>query len=184
MNTRKMLSHSALVLAIGLASASVAAVAAPQNPAESRIAVDWTNPADFSEAKMSYGTGLGREAPDEWLGNLAKHLRSRADRMLPSGQNLQVTFTNVQRAGIYEPWRGPRLDDVRIIKDLYPPRIDLSFTLTDAAGSVIKQGTRELRDPSFLQRGRLNETDPLRFEKRMLDDWLRREFPNAEDARG
>jgi hypothetical protein len=29
-----------------------------------------------------------------------------------------------------------------------------------------------------MQRGALNSTDPLRFEKRMLDDWLRSEFPH------
>jgi hypothetical protein len=30
----------------------------------------------------------------------------------------------------------------------------------------------------------LNSTDPLRFEKRMLDDWLRTEFPDTADTRG
>jgi hypothetical protein len=184
MNIRNTFSRAMLLLAIGLAWTSVVAVAAPQNANGSRVEISWTNPADFSEAKMSPGSGLGRQAPDEWLGELAKHLRYRAERVLPSDQHLQVTFTNVQRAGIYEPWRGPRWDDVRIIKDLYPPRLDLDFTLTDANGGVVKQGTRELRDPSFLQRGILNETDPLRFEKRMLDDWLRNEFPDAGGARG
>jgi hypothetical protein len=172
----------AILVAIALAFASVA-TAAPEAP-DSRVQVDWTKPGDFSEAKQYPGTGLGRESPDEWLTNLANHLRYRAERVLPQADDLHVTFTNVQRAGTYEPWRGPQWDDVRIIKDIYPPRIDLTFTLTDANGSVVKEGKRELRDPAFLQRGILNETDPLRFEKRMLDDWLRSEFPDAGDARG
>src|SRR5690242_2917764 len=183
MNIRNTFSHPTLLLAIGLAWIPAAAVAAPQNADGSRVEVNWSNPADFSEAKESYGTGLGRQPPDEWLGELAKHLRYRAERVLPQQEHLDVTFTNIQRAGTYEPWRGPRFQDVRVIKDIYPPRIDLNFTLTDASGAVVKQGTRELRDPSFLQRGRLNENDPLRFEKRMLDDWLRSEFPDAGDAR-
>jgi hypothetical protein len=180
----KALTTRSLFLAISIASATAAIAAEPQDTSASRIQVTWTNPADFSEAKESYGTGLGRDSPNDWLGELAKHLRYRAERVLPSGENLQVTFTNVQRAGTYEPWRGPRWYDVRIIKDIYPPRIDLKFAVTDASGNVVREGTRELSDPSFLQRGILNETDPLRFEKRMLDDWLRTEFGDATQSRG
>jgi hypothetical protein len=166
-----------LLLAFGLALASAAAADAPRG--DSRVEIDWTPPADFSEAKTYQGTGLGRQDPDEWLGDLANHLRYRAERVLPEADHLKVTFTNVQLAGTYEPWRGPRWDDVRVIKNIYPPRIDLKFTLTDASGAVVKEGERKLRDPAFMQRGTLNETDPLRFEKRMLDDWLRSEFPDA-----
>ena len=172
----------ALVVAIALAFASVAS-AAPQ-ASDSRVQVDWTKPGDFSEAKQYPGSGLGRESPDEWLTDLANHLRYRAERVLPQGDDLHVTFTNVQRAGTYEPWRGPQWDDVRIIKDIYPPRIDLTFKLSDANGGVVKEGKRELRDPAFLQRGILNESDPLRFEKRMLDDWLRNEFQENGGSRG
>jgi len=184
MTTVKTFTARTLLLAFGIASASVAISAPSQDATSSRVQVAWTNPADFSEAKEMYGNGIGRQSPDEWLGDLAKHLRYRAERVLPSGESLQVTFTNVQRAGTYEPWRGPRWYDVRIIKAIYPPSIDLRFTLTDASGGVVREGTRELRDPAFLQRGILNETDPLRFEKRMLDDWLRNEFPDGGDARG
>ena len=172
----------ALVAAIALAFASVAS-AAPQ-ASDSRVQVDWTKPGDFSEAKQYPGSGLGRESPDEWLTDLANHLRYRAERVLPQGDDLHVTFTNVQRAGTYEPWRGPQWDDVRIIKDIYPPRIDLTFTLTNSTGGVVREGKRELRDPAFLQRGILNESDPLRFEKRMLDDWLRNEFQEKGGAGG
>ena len=182
MTTSNAFTARVRLLALGLALAGVASAAEPQAP--SRVQVTWTAPADFSESKTYAGTGLGRQSPDEWLGDLANHLRYRAERILPPDQHLQVTFTNVQLAGTYEPWRGPRWDDVRVIKNVYPPRIDLSFTLTDANGTVVKDGERELRDPSFMQRGILNETDPLRFEKRMLDDWVHREFPDAGDARG
>lgn len=167
-----------LAAAIGLAGA---ASPAPQPASDARVQVIWTNPAAFSESKQNYGTG--RQSPDEWLGDLARHLTYRAERMLPEDRHLAVTFTNVRRAGTYEPWRGPRWDDVRVIKNIYPPRIDLTFTLTDANGGIVKGGERKLRDPAFLQRGTLNRTDPLRFEKRMLDDWLRDEFPEAGDAR-
>jgi len=173
-----------LLVAGAIALAHVAGAAGAQPGADSRVQVDWTKPDNFSESKTYAGTGLGRQDPDEWLGDLARHLRYRAERVLPQDDHLKVTFTNVQLAGTYEPWRGPRWDDVRVIKNIYPPRIDLTFTQTDANGAVVKEGERQLRDPAFMQRGILNSTDPLRFEKRMLDDWLRKEFPGAGDASG
>ena len=172
-----------LLVAAAVALANFASAAAPQAGADSRVQIDWTKPDTFSEEKTYAGTGLGRQDPDEWLGDLASHLRYRAERVLPEDRHLKVTFTNVQLAGTYEPWRGPRWDDVRVIKNIYPPRIDLTFTLTSANGTVVKEGERKLRDPAFMQRGILNETDPLRFEKRMLDDWLRSEFVAGGYAR-
>ena len=41
----------------------------------------------------------------------------------------RVTVTNIDVAGDIESWRGPGRCDVRIMKDTYPPRIDLSFRL-------------------------------------------------------
>jgi DUF3016 family protein len=181
MTTLSSLIPRSLLVAFAVAFAGAAGASDLIASSDSHVQIDWTRPADFSESKTYAGTGLGRQDPDEWLGDLANHLRYRAERVLPEADHLAVTFTNVQLAGTYEPWRGPRWDDVRIIKNQYPPRIDLKFTLTDAHGAVVKEGERKLRDPAFMQRGILNETDPLRFEKRMLDDWLRTEFP---DARG
>ncbi len=171
-----------LIIALGLTAG--AAFADAPAPSDSRVQVTWTNPDDFADARQSNGSGLGRTPAAEWLGDLAKHLRYRAERVLPQGDTLKVEFTDVQRAGTYEPWRGPQWEDVRIIKDIYPPSINLTFTLTDASGAVVKEGERRLTDPAFLQRGVVNENDPLRFEKRLLDDWVRREFPDAGDARG
>jgi len=173
----------ALTFALAAGLSIAGGVGAAQDDAHSRVNVSWTNPDDFGDSKLYPGSGLGRTTPEEWLGQLAKSVKSRADRTLPPGEELDVTFTDVTRAGIYEPWRGPQWDDVRIIKDAYPPRIDLSFTLRGSDGRIIKEGTRKLRDPGFLQRGTWNETDPLRFEKRMLDDWLRKEFSASSASR-
>ena len=104
--------------------------------------------------------------------------------MLPAGQQLAVTLTDIKLAGAFEPWRGPQFDDVRIVKDIYPPRIDLRFTLKSADGAILAEGERTLRDVGFLTRGMANTSDPLRYEKRMLDDWLNREFVRAGSASG
>lgn len=66
--------------------------------------------------------------------------------------------------------------DVRVVKDIYPPRVSLDFKLLDAEGKVISEGKRQLRDLSFQMTVALPSSDPLRYDKEMLSNWLRQEF--------
>ncbi|SFN10745.1 DUF3016 domain-containing protein [Dokdonella immobilis] len=163
---------------LGLALASAATVAAEVSDA-SRVSVNWTDPAQFTEVRYSHA--LGQPKPETWLESMRKTVVQRADKLLKPGQHLEVTLTDVKLAGQYEPWRGPAYRDVRVVRDMYPPRIDLRFSLTDANGSVIASGERKLRDPGFLTRGTPNGSDSYRFENRLLKDWLVREF-GADDS--
>ena len=145
--------------------------------ADATVKLDWTDPAKFTDTRQSMcRSTIG---PEEWLGELARHVESRAAKLLAPGQRLAITITDVRRAGQCEPWRGPQASDVRIVKEPHSPRIDLRYVLSDADGKVVREGSEELRDLAFLQRGTLNANDPLRFEKRMLDDWLRKTFPTT-----
>ncbi|MCD9029822.1 DUF3016 domain-containing protein [Luteimonas sp. BDR2-5] len=159
-----------------LARSDVTAPDAPRNlPDGSPVAVQWTDPATFSDLRFSGNRWEAQRG--NWVEGIAAHLRQRAERELPPGDTLDVTIRDIQRAGIYEPWRGPRLDHVRIVKDQYPPRIDLDFVLRDADGNVLAEGSRELRDMGFLNRpGAAMRNDSLRYEKQLIDDWLRREL--------
>ncbi|HNR92380.1 MAG TPA: DUF3016 domain-containing protein [Dokdonella sp.] len=161
----------------GLAAASLTIAAAEAPP--SRVSVEWSDVASLSETKEAHGRGWQRG--EAWLVDLRKHLQRSAERVLPPGDRLDVTITDIKLAGAYEPWRGSRYDDVRIVKDIYPPRIDLKFVLSGADGRVIAEGERKLRDPGFLTRTIANTSDPLRYEKRLLDEWLRNEL--TADAR-
>jgi len=54
------------------------------------------------------------------------------------------------------------------LEDLEP------FTTLD--GSTIREDEAKLRDGSYLQRSIPTNTDPLRYDKRMIGEWLRKEF--------
>ena len=95
-----------------------------------------------------------------------------------------MKFTDIDLAGEYEPQRGPQFMDVRIVKDIYPPRFDLEFKLTGADGKVISSGKRQLRDLNFMSRLVLPSSEPLRYEKDILKDWLRGEIKSAKAAGG
>ncbi len=154
------------VASLALVSVMTRASALPDN-----VSVHYKDPQHFTEAKRSFG--MHRIHANDYLQPLKAYIDQRASRMLAPGQRLDIEVTDVDLAGEYEPWRGLRMDDVRIIKDIYPPRIDLDFTLYDADGKVLRQGHRTLRDLSFLSHNFVADQDSLRYEKSLIDQWLR-----------
>ena len=138
------------------------------------VNVTWTDPAKFTERQ--YGVQFRQPKPEVWLTEFQKALVKRGDKLLQPGQHLDVTITDVKLAGRIEPWRGGAGGDVRVVKSIYPPQVNLNFTLTGADGQVLDSGERKLRDIAFLDRGSRNRSDAYRFEIRMLQDWLDKEF--------
>ena len=142
--------------------------------ATGQVTVSYDHPDQFTEAKK-LRTFAPSRLDDGYLKTLKAYLEDRAGKRLAPGEHLQIVVTDIDRAGNFEPWHGVRLRDVRIIKDIYPPRIDLNFKLTGADGKVLREGARKLRDPAFLtDSGYANNTDNLRYEKALLDRWLRK----------
>ncbi|MDD3181066.1 MAG: DUF3016 domain-containing protein [Opitutaceae bacterium] len=147
-----------------------------QSAKQSRVSVTFIKPEAFTDAKDSM-MGSDRELAGI-LDEIREHLGQIVDRYIPKEQHLDLKITNIDMAGDFEPWSGPQAQDVRIIKEIYPPRIDLEFRLTDSTGKMIKEGSRELRDMSFLMKPqlRLSSLERLPYEKELLVDWLRSEF--------
>lgn len=171
-----MKTHRFLSLALlGLAPAM--ALAAAETRTIARAEVLFFEPQKFTDVKDSY---MGDSDRTTYLDQIRDHLLEQAKYYVPEGHTLSVTFTDIDMAGDFEPWRGPRWDDVRIVKDIYPPRMNLTFRLTDAAGNVVKEGKRELRDLAFMMKITMAfRDDPVRHEKALLDDWLRSDFPRV-----
>lgn len=178
------------VLSLALMLATTAAMAgartvtdkdAPRSlPDAGPVSVRWEDPSTFSD--LRYSGNRYEAARGNWVEELAVYLRDRAAKQLAEGQRLDVDILDIRRAGSYEPWRGPDLYATRIIRDLYPPRMTINVTLTDADGRVLVQGERKLRDSAFLMNDSPSNSDPLRFEKRMIDDWVRDELSAAPGA--
>ncbi|HRO62226.1 DUF3016 domain-containing protein [Thermomonas sp.] len=176
----------ALTLASGAAFAAggdMLAKDAPRAlPVFGPVSVAWSDPAKFSDLTSSGNRNAA--ARGDWLVQLATYLRKRADQRIAPGNRLELTILDIQRAGRYEPWRGLSSQDTRVIRSNYAPFMVVKFRELDASGSVVAEGERRITDPAFLVgSGTLNNGDPLRYEKRMIDSWLRREFPETVAAR-
>ena len=157
------------LILLGLA-APLALSAVETAKASVRTEVIFEKPETFTDVKDGdFGTDKGR---DGILDEIRSFIVDRAEKALPAGQKLVVTFADIDLAGDYEPWRGPPFSDVRIVKSIYAPRFKFSFKVTDAAGKTVKEGTEDIRDLAFDMRLTLDRQDPLRFEKDILKDWV------------
>lgn len=159
--------------------AMVGALRADNTSAASRVDVTFVNPDKFTDVKDAYmPTDSGQKGI---LDDLQDYIVHHAGSRLSDGQHLSVKVTDIDLAGDFEPWHGPEAQDIRIMKAIYTPKIDLSFTLTDASGNVVKQGERHLRDLNYTMNiNSVNRSDPRFYDKALLDDWIRNEFPHSK----
>ena len=160
--------RASIALRLAITAAFLAIPAAHAATAE----VQFVHPEKFSDSGKRYQW----VDSDTALAGLKEHLVKQAATMLPADQKLVINVTDVDLAGWYDP-RQLASRERRIVTESHPPRIDLDFRLLAADGTVLKEGQRNLRDYSFMTSPNLGyQNDYLRYEKTMLDDWLKQEF--------
>lgn len=169
--------HYVFAALFGLAVVSPALAEEPASQ-NAKVKVELVNPEKFTDVRDAYlPSDKGQLANAELVRD---YIVKKAGNYVPDGYTLSVSITNIDMAGDFEPWGKPGADDVRIVKDIYPPRIDLSFKLVDSAGNVVKEGTRELRDLSFMMKLDIRRSDSFRHEKSLIDDWVSKDLKPAK----
>jgi len=168
MKTTLFVSCSLIVLA-GSAIAGTAATGRAAHDA--RVSVAFIHPEGFSDA----GPKWSDRERDGILRGLGGSMQRSAAQYLRDDLQLEIKVKNVDLAGEFEGWRGAQYQDLRVIRDVYPPRMTIDFQLRDGRGRVLSQGESKLSNPNFLF-GDQSGLDPLRHDKALFRDWLRSEF--------
>lgn len=170
-----MKTKSLLLVCLGtglLFAGACTTVKKPSKPP--RVSVTYAEPDKFTDVRERWpGTDKERESILEVL---KEFIVERAEEFLPAGQKLELTVRDVDLAGDFEPWRGMQLGEIRIVKEMYPPRIKFDFRITDLNGKELRKGQADLRDLAFMMRSAYSKQESYRFEKEMLDDWFRSEL--------
>ena len=151
-----------------LCATSVAASAA-----QAPVQVRFNDPSHFTD--LRYTTSDDERDAARLADYLRIYLERRAPAHLPAGKRLDVTITDVDMAGELRPSQRSIYMLRRIVRGVYPPRVDLEFRLVGADGTVEREGRRELRNSAFLTNSRRH--GPLAHEEALLERWLRTEFP-------
>jgi len=143
--------------------------------ASAAVEVKFITPEKFSDVRDS---NFGRS---ETLAGIEAHLQTLAATQFgtaASGKDLLVEVTDIDRAGELEPW-GREMREIRVLRTIGRPAITLRYVVSEG-GHELRRGEARLSDLSYLDRSnRYPAGEPIRFEKRMLDDWFSKEFAVA-----
>lgn len=134
--------------------------------------IEWVKPDKYSDVGSSFGSN---DKFDQFKKEIESYVERVAEKELPDGAVLKLTVTNVDLAGEFEP--GRLNEDVRIMREIYPPKMSFSYTLQHD-GKVVSEGKENLSDIDFTfdVGRRVFDQDQFSYEKEMLGEWLRNEL--------
>lgn len=133
--------------------------------------VKWTEPDNYVDIRP--GNESRKSYQEHVFKNLEKHIAELAEQ-LPEGQTLKMDVTDVDLAGDV---RFGTMDRIRVVKEMYSPRLEFSYKLVGKDGKVIKSGQENIRDMTFMSGSLLKyRNDSFGYEKKLLDDWFEDTF--------
>lgn len=141
--------------------------------ASAEVIVAFDHPETYTDVGLY--ADYGAKAREPAMQGIRDHLAKLGQRYLRPGQKLTVEVLDVDLAGRFEPWH-PLATHVRFMRDITWPRIKVRYSLAEN-GVVRLSDTETLIDQNYQARaGAYLTSDPLRYEKAMLEDWFRARF--------
>lgn len=135
------------------------------------VEVKWTNPDKYSD--IDAGEEHRKHFKERTFKSFEKHFAKLAES-LPEGQKLVLDVTNIDLAGDVNHGGMKR---IRVVKDIFFPRMEFNYQLLNADSSVIKSEDVSIKDMGFLMHNGLKyRSQSLGYEKEMLDDWFKDTF--------
>lgn len=137
--------------------------------ASAGVTVKYDDPANFQDMPR------WEKDREQVMKDLSAHF-AKLGKQLPPGQDLVITVKDIDLAGREWPTRH-RIDDIRILRGGADwPSMELHYSL-EQNGQVIMSGDGHLKNMMYLDRlSRYGNTDYLRYEKQMMDEWFSNTF--------
>ncbi|XPF92760.1 DUF3016 domain-containing protein [Colwellia sp. RE-S-Sl-9] len=136
------------------------------NVAAGESEVIWENPDKYTDIRAGSESQSRFEA--RIFNSFEKHFAKLTEK-LPEGQILKIKVIDVDLAGDV---RFDTMDRIRVIRDIYFPRIEFSYQLVNADKSVAQSGEINLKDMVFMGSFSRYQNKSLSYEKVMLDKWF------------
>ena len=136
-----------------------------------QVKVNWQDPDKFTDIRPTNET---RDAFRQRLFDALDEVFRDNAKALPENYLLEINVTNLDLAGdtnVLHPNNG---HDIRLIKDIYWPRMSLQFSLKNDSGAVVSEGKANLSDMSFLFTHRIVTSHTgFEYEERMINNWFK-----------
>lgn len=156
-----------------LVAAAFCAVATVQ---AADVKVDYVNQKKFTDIKPA----------NEPRGSFEKRTLAGFDKIfadlaakLPEGYVWKITVTDIDLAGDVNYMFTQSGQDIRVIKEIFAPRVNFSYQLLDKSQKVVLTEELKLRDMAFMSRTHLNRSQALSYEREMLERWFKEKVEPA-----
>jgi hypothetical protein len=135
------------------------------------VNVTWQDPDNYADVRP------GNETRDGFRERVFKDLDQvfvKNAKKLPDDLELNLVVTNLDLAGDTLGYYTSSGFEIRIVKDIYWPRMSLTYSLKNKQGVEISGGKADLADMNFLFFQQLNITNSgFRYEEKMINDWFK-----------
>ncbi|MBT1444163.1 DUF3016 domain-containing protein [Shewanella sp. JM162201] len=160
-----------LVAGLFVAGSTMAADDASTNPVteDGSVKITWQEPKKFRDVKSSGEVQSRYE--NRMFETLTKELNKQASKSLKANQKLELVVTDVDLAGDVRPTFGATANDLRIVKEIYPPRMTFSYQVLDG-DQVVIAGDEKLSNLNFMNDIRPVNDKPFMHESRLLTQWF------------
>lgn len=139
------------------------------------VKIEWTDPEKYRDIRG--GDENQNRFQERVIKALTEHFENAAAETLPAEQTLDLKITDVDLAGDVDYFFFRFSRSVRVMRDVHFPSIEFNYVLKDENGNILKSGEENIKDMGYLFSGKFHLNDPpFDYEKRMIDDWFRKNF--------
>ncbi|MEL0646697.1 DUF3016 domain-containing protein [Pseudoalteromonas agarivorans] len=138
--------------------------------------VKWQDFKDYRDVRAS---NQGKSSYHKQIKTQFEKHFSKLVEQLPKDYKLNIEITDIDLAGDV---RFGGVDEIRVVKPIYFPRLKLNYSLTDKDGSVISEANDvELKDMGFMDKIKMGRDESFYYEKRLITEWFGEQIlPNLD----
>ncbi len=168
---RKQAMYVITILCAVAVSCQLHAATVDKSAATPAVKVTWFNPEKYSDIRPASGT---RKAYQERVTNAFDKIFVELAEKLPAGFRLEIRVTDIDLAGDVSPMYRLNNSDIRVVKDIYFPRMNFDFVLYDQnKQQVLQESDVKIKDMGFMMSSHLgSQSSEFGYEREMLKKWF------------
>lgn len=146
---------------------------------EGVVKITWQDPKKYTDIVAT--SELQSRFEKQIFTTLTADLNILASKVLKPGEMLVMKVTNVDLAGDVRPTFGETSNNIRVVKDVYPPRIAFSYKVMQG-NRVVMSGQEKLQDMFFMGGIQPLTEKPFMYEANLLKHWFNKSISPRFDG--
>lgn len=143
---------------------------ASDSPSDFKSKVTWGDFNDFTDVRPNGGPKVSFHK--QVKKSFEKHFAKLAKK-LPNGYKLRVKVNDLDLAGDV---RFGGMNEMRVVKPIYFPKIKFSYVLTDSKGKLINKDDVKLKDMGFMDKIKSGRDGSFYYDHKLISEWFNKQL--------